>query len=395
MVRNSWVLFTIFSFSLAFSQAKEGFWDNMRATEQTIILKTKERKIVQSEAFPVGTTEIVFRITVLDDNQQLSSSLVSLLKSIPDPTGVSQGSAGALYLLSTIVGKDQCTFKVFASQKEAEKYQKEGHSNAAIYQQDLPTNKEIKLLKNVSSYAHLWFVFESDNWFLKEKIAIEVVPWVNYKERKGWNSSTKSKVISLIKQQEIYQEVSNKEEFTGQFLNMVMEKYSFSDFSELLAEEKKQVLSVFTEKSLTKIGERVVLTNLIRKKAKNLFEAGKRQEAIDLLIKELIDKKQYNILDFNTIGKYLLITNQLDKAESFLLKGIELDGSELHLRLNLAHVYLLKNEFSKAKEIHKTYKNQNITTETTWVQQALIDLDELEKAGFASKDFKKIRKTIQ
>jgi hypothetical protein len=38
----------------------------------------------------LGTTELIFRITLLDDNQQMAGSLVSLLKAIPDPTGISQ-----------------------------------------------------------------------------------------------------------------------------------------------------------------------------------------------------------------------------------------------------------------------------------------------------------------
>ena len=62
---------------------------------------------------PVGTTEFVYRITVLDENQKLTSSLVSVLKAIPDPSGISQGTAGAIHLTSAISGDDKCTFALF------------------------------------------------------------------------------------------------------------------------------------------------------------------------------------------------------------------------------------------------------------------------------------------
>lgn len=378
-----------------FSQSKEGYWDNMRSTDQTITLKTKEKKIIKSESFPVGTTEAVFRITVLDDNQQVSSSLVSLLKNIPDPTGISQGSAGAIYMLSTIVGKDKCKFKIFTSLEDAEVYQKQGKAFGAIYTQETPVDKEVKLLKGFTAQTtNLWFVFESDNWILKEKIALEVVPWVDYTVSRGWNATTKNKVITQLKQAPVYKEVVNKQEFAGGVLEMVVEKYSYKEYSELLQDEKQQQMSVFTEKSLSKIGEKNVLANLIRRKAKQLFDSGKRQEAIDLLSKELVETNIATVLDYNNLSKYLLLTNQLDKAESIVQKGIDLDASELKLQLNLAHVYLLKKEVSKAKEIHKKNKNQNINADTTWIRQTQLDFEEFEKANMNTADFKKILKIL-
>jgi len=43
----------------------------------------------------------------------MANSLVSVLKSIPDPTGISQGSAGAVLLLSKISGEDKCKYAIF------------------------------------------------------------------------------------------------------------------------------------------------------------------------------------------------------------------------------------------------------------------------------------------
>jgi hypothetical protein len=44
--------------------------------------------VIKTDDFPVGTTELIYRITLLDDNQKIANSLVSLLKAVPDPTGI-------------------------------------------------------------------------------------------------------------------------------------------------------------------------------------------------------------------------------------------------------------------------------------------------------------------
>ena len=90
------VFLLLLSFQSVFSQ-KEGYWDKERATTKEIIVSARDRIVVKTDDLPKGTTEVVFRITLLDENQQMAGSLVSVLKSIPDPTGISQGSAGAVF----------------------------------------------------------------------------------------------------------------------------------------------------------------------------------------------------------------------------------------------------------------------------------------------------------
>lgn len=90
-----YIFFLLFS-TFSFAQ-QTGYWDNQRATTKEITLSAGKRTLIKSEDLPVGTTEFVYRITLLNDSQKLTSSLVSILKAIPDPTGVSQGAAGAVF----------------------------------------------------------------------------------------------------------------------------------------------------------------------------------------------------------------------------------------------------------------------------------------------------------
>ena len=112
------------SFSVSLLAQKDGYWDKTRSTTEEITVSARERIIIKTEDLPEGTTEMVYRITLLDENQQMAGSLVSVLKSIPDPTGISQGSAGAVFLLSKISGDDKCNYAVFSSNDLAKKYKK-------------------------------------------------------------------------------------------------------------------------------------------------------------------------------------------------------------------------------------------------------------------------------
>jgi hypothetical protein len=217
----------VFLFSIATcAQSNEGYWDNIRTTNETITLKAGEKKSIKTANFPEGTTEIVYRITLLDDNQKLSSSLVSVLKAIPDPTGISQGTAGAVFLLSSISGDDKCKYAIFQESKDSENYLKTGKTNNACVVQNTPINKEAKLLSadskcDIKNSENLYFTFESDNWVMNQKIVLEVVPWVNKKASRGWKTETKKELENDIKKFDFYSHLTKKDIFINSLYGVV------------------------------------------------------------------------------------------------------------------------------------------------------------------------------
>ena len=84
-MKKSILLLLISIFYQSVLAQKEGYWDKDRATTKEITVSARDKIIVKTDDFPVGTTELIYRITILDENQQLAGSLVSLLKAIPDP----------------------------------------------------------------------------------------------------------------------------------------------------------------------------------------------------------------------------------------------------------------------------------------------------------------------
>lgn len=389
----------LFSFSISFGQSKEGFWDTSRSTNETILISAGKRKVIKTYDFPVGTTEVVYRISLVDDNQKITSSLVSLLKSIPDPTGISQGTAGALFLASTITGDDKCKFAVFTTEKDALNYEKTGIARNACIVQEEPVNKAANLLSEKSKCLNqnsgtLWFGFQSDNWVMKEKIILEVVPWINNNLRSGWTTEKKKEILALGQKTVIAQKVANKELFLGNFVSAFVAKYSYYDYNTLLHVEKAKVVDDLAEESLQKSGQLSSFLEAVRDEANELELSDDSTAAITMIQKEIIDRGRAVADDYFFIGKIYLSTKQFVRAEEALLKAVEMNKSNVNYHHKLAHVYMFTDRLSKAKDSHQQLKNNNLDTTKSWNEQTKIDFETFRKNGFDTENFKKILRIL-
>lgn len=385
--------------SLAFAQSNEGFWDNIRTTNETIILNAGKRKAVKTADFPMGTTEVVYRISLLDDNQKISSSLVSVLKAIPDPTGISQGAAGTVFLLSSISGDDKCKFYVFANENDALQYEKDGTVKNACVSQEEPVNKAAKLLTEKSKCLpqgaqNLWFGFQSDNWVMKEKIVLEVVPWVNYSLRSGWTAENRKNLLKEIEQLEIAKRVTNKNLFLGNFMEAIVSKYAFNDFKKLLPVEKAKAMDAFAEESLVKSGQLNSYLEMVRNEAQKLNFSNKTEEAILKIQKEIVEKNRATAIDYGLLGSFFLSSKQFVKAEEAYLKATAMNKTELSYQLPLAHIYMFTDRVNKSKDLHKKYQQNNLTNQKSWAKQTKIDFEQFKNNGFATENFKKILRVL-
>ena len=347
----------------------------------------------------MGTTEVVYRISLLDDNQKISSSLVSLLKAIPDPSGISQGTAGAVFLLSTITGEDKCKFYVFANETDALQFEKSGAVKNACFAQEEPVNKAAKLLSEDSKCLsatpkNLWFAFESDNWVMKQKIVLEVVPWVDNNLKSGWSTQAKKELLKTIQQSDIALKVANKDLWFGTFLELFTKKYTYAEYQKLLAAEKVKAMETASEESLVKSGQLNSYLESLRKEAQQLRFSTKTPEAILTIQKEIIEKKRATAADYGLLGSLYLSSKQFVKAEEAYLKAVSLDKTALNYQLQLAHVYLFTNQLSKAKDLHKKYQNNHLSDGKSWAEQTKSDFQQFEKNGFDTSDFKKILRLL-
>jgi tetratricopeptide (TPR) repeat protein len=397
--KNLIVLFLLLiTANTVFSQ-KDGYWDKTRATTEEITVSARDRIIIKSQDFPEGTTEVVYRITLLDKNQQMAGSLVSVLKAIPDPTGISQGSAGAVFILSKISGDDKCKYAVFSSAEFAAKYKENGKTDDACLVQDTPVSKDAKRLSTEksacmqSNSGNLWFGFESKNWIMNQKIILEVVPWVDNKLSRGWTLENRKAIIDQCKTSNLAQKMTNSDDFCVCILDKIQSKYKYKEFQKLLTVERAKAFkdfgnSCFGESSLSKS-----VYDDLRKQAAALTKQGKQGEAIQKLTTIINDGKA-TALDYNAIGSSCLLTKQYGKAIKFLKEGEKLDDTELLIQMNLAHAYLLNDNYSSAKAIYKEYQSQNVTDSLSWTQKIKQDFAAFKKAGITSSDFERVLKLI-
>lgn len=379
---------------------KDGYWDKTRATTEEISVSARDRIVIKTQDFPEGTTEVVYRITLLDKNQQMASSLVSVLKAIPDPTGISQGSAGAVFILSKISGDDKCKYAVFSSADLAKKYKESGKTDNACLVQDTPVSKDAKLLSTdksacmQASSGNLWFGFESKNWIMSQKIIFEVVPWVDNKLSRGWTLENRKAIIDQCKTSNLAQKMSNSDDFCVCILDKIQSKYKFKEFQKLLAVERGKAFKDFGDNCFGESSLSKSVYDDLRKQAAVLAKQGKQGEAI-MKLTTIINDGKATALDYNAIGNSYLLTKQYGKAIKFLKDGEKLDHAELLIQLNLAHAYLLNDNYALAKAIYKKYQSQNVTDSLSWIQKVKQDFAVFKKAGITSNDFERVLRLIE
>lgn len=401
MYKKFYLLLSVLTFGVITAQYKDGYWDNIRTTNETVTLRAGEKKVVKTADFPEGTTEIVYRITLLDDNQKLSSSLVSVLKAIPDPTGISQGTAGAVFLLSTISGDDKCKYAIFADDKEADLFLTTAKNDKACLVQDTPINKEARILKSKGSDCfnsktqNLYFAFQSNNWVMNEKVILEVVPWVDTKASRGWDVDAKNEILALSKTLKVYKSLTGKDTFSAAFLEKLSQKYTFKEFSNLLPIERTAAIEQATDDALKKTGETQKYYSLFRDRAYAAINKGNFDDAITIIQSELIAKNRAQSIDYATLGNYYILSKQYDKSEKTLNEAIVKDPTDINLQLQLAHLYLFTDRISEAKDIHKKYKNQNVNAKTTWIQQTKKDFELFKKCRLPEDNLKKIMRILE
>lgn len=387
--------------TLVVNAQENGYWDSNRATTKEVVLTAGKRTLITSENFPVGTTEIAFRITSLDENQKLTNGLMSVLKAIPDPTGVSQGSAGAVLLLSQISGEDKSIYHLFSDQNSADRYVVNGKTNAACFVQNQPISKDAKLfsLNNNSclklDQKNIFIVVESKNWLLKQKVVVEIVPWVDTKSSKGWSLDSRTEMINLCKTSNLSQLMNNSDDFCVCILNQFQANFSFQDYQKLMAMEKSKLFRDYGNKCLQNTPENTSILSSIRFDALQYFKQKNYDKAIRLLNTGIIESGNGTAIDYNNIGKYYLFTKQFEKALASLEKAQQKDPSELMVQMNMAHLYLLQNNFAGAKNLHKKYSKQNINATTTWKDKAFDDFKSFEEVGFDKELFSRMIKFLE
>lgn len=382
---------------LGFSQSPSGYWDNQRVTNKEINLSAGDKIIIKSEEFPVGTTEFVYRITLLDENQKMVNDLASVLKAIPDPYFIGKGTGGALSLLSSISGSDKCTYAIFINEAIASDFVGSENTQKACLFQKNPVSKDVKVVSMKSACLaedtkNLWFTFKNQNWIMGEKIVLEIVPWVDNLASRGWTQKNKTILLPQILKTASTNSLNDvqKQKLGYKIIEKLSKDYRYQDYNLLNATEQKSAIEKVEEQALVEIGLPTKYNEMISLEAKELAKKGDFDEAIALMNDKVISKTNVTASNYNVLGELYLQTNQLEKALQSFLSAEKLDAKNLLVQLNLAHTYMFMDEVSKSKAIHKKYMSQNVSAKQTWKNKAINDLDKFKKMNLPQENIQKI-----
>jgi len=95
---------------------------------------------------------------------------------------------------------------------------------------------------------------------------------------------------------------------------------------------------------------------------------------------------------YSDLGWYQLFNRKPRESIAASLKALELSPNDAVLiKGNLAHGYLLDNQFDKAKALYLENKDAKLDDERSFRQAVLDDFKELEEAGITHPDTEKIK----
>jgi tetratricopeptide (TPR) repeat protein len=394
---KSITFFSLIICSTLLAQSPSGYWDNQRMTNKEISLAAGNKIIIKSEDLPAGTTEFVYRITLLDENQKMVNDLASVLKAIPDPYYIGKGTGGAISLVSAISGSDKCTYALFVNEGLSADFIKTDKLEKACIFQKNPISKDAKLVSMKSTCLdedtkNIWFAFKSENWLMSQKIVLEIVPWIDNVASRGWTKKNKEIALKIINTNSITQNIANQYKNSAglKMVELVSKELRFQDFMQLSAIEQQLVIEKYEDTALSDIGLPYVYNEIQCAKAQKMAKTGKFDEAINYINDRVIARSKARAIDYNTLAELYMESNQFEKALKILQTAEKLDSSELKVQLNLAHTYMFMDEVSKSKEIHKRYKSQNVSAKQTWMNKAINDLDRFKKMDLPQKNIDKI-----
>ena len=228
---------------------------------------------------------------------------------------------------------------------------------------------------------------------MNQKIVLEIVPWVDYKLSRGWTKEKRKSILDLCKTTDLAKKIPNPDEYCVCVLEKVQKEYRYPEYQNLLAVEKTKIFKDFGTSCFKELGGSSGVYSGLRNQINTSFEQGKYGDVIEKSL-VIINAHQGTALDYNTLGSSYLLTKQYGKAIKYLKEGEKLDDTELAIQLNLAHAYLMNDNFSKAKAIYKKYQSQNVSDSLSWNEKINLDFIAFQKAGIKSDDFDRILKLI-
>ena len=384
-------VFCLFFCKNVIAQNQDGNWDFIRAIERNIPLADGEKKWYRIE-LPVGTTQIIYRVSFLSSSADATDKLASTLQSAPSLTA--KGASAALNLITILGGTNKGRYHIFTSSEAANAYLSTGKPYNSCYSsgEDIPGEKNFLNLERgtciTQNTRYLWFAFYNGNYAYDEEVLLEVVPWVDNEASKGWTLDIKNAFMKHCVDQ-VGDAITMKKEVCACVLEKFQKEHKVHELTTLTEAELEKISLTYSEQCIKGTGEHVNILDNSRETANQAAEKGDYTTAIQTYL-EIIESGSATVIDYNNLGWYYILTKQYLKATKYLKEGEKLDETELLIKGNLAHAYLLSGEVENAKTIYLKFKTQNVDETLSWCQMVKDDFETLRSKGITCEQFSEI-----
>lgn len=378
---------------ILFAQNKQ-YWDTTKQFYQKFELPAREKKLIEMN-IPNGTLELVYRISILEINKNISNSLADILGNVPYAPAKIFG--GSINLLSGISGTSKCNYYIFNDKQKANTFISNKNTTSDICYSGEKIVEQYSVLdfgqpcyKNIKK---LYIVIENTNLIEKCFVVFEAIPKIDFMVSRGWNENNKTVFLNNCKN---INSKSNKNinEDCLCVLGKVQEKYSVSEYNKLNIDEKNNIYK--NNYNICVNPEKVNLEDYTNQynKAIDLYNFQKYDSALFIIENLYKTKKEDKDLQ-HFLGILYLDTKQFTKSLNIMTKLDNEMPDNLAVKIDFAHALLLNNKYEEAKEIYIKHKNENINTEVTWKQQMKEDFERFEQLGINFIKYTKILKLIE
>ncbi len=188
-------------------------------------------------------------------------------------------------------------------------------------------------------------------------------------------------------------------------LSKVINNFTPQEFDSKAKSEKEVLLSwikkdCYAETNNESLEKRMIELDDMKLKINELEQNGDFEAMASLAERTVLEFPSVAIQTKHT--RALLLSNQLNKAQALAETLAKNNPTNLVVQLNLAHIYLLSNQYKAAEKQYKKFQKQEIegfngahTEGVTWEQMVATDFDFFIKNKIYNSSFDNIKKKLK
>lgn len=213
-----------------------------------------------------------------------------------------------------------------------------------------------------------------------------------------WTNESKEDLSTLC-MQDFYNKDAAARQVCNCFVDKITGAYTPSSFHKKTKDQKGQYAKESINNCFDETGNSGIknVSNRLRELNEEITGLIHIKDYENLILKyeEVLSLGVENDDIYNSLGWFCILTKKFDQAKGYLTKGLSKNPSNLYLQGNLAHYFLLTDNYHNAEEIYLRYKKEKMQKKVRWEDAISDDFVLFEQLGINCPDYDKIRKLLK